>query len=436
MAPKNLWTRRDIIKAGLKTVGLGGLGSCGVLGPLAAKLLAQSESTFPYILTVYCSGGWDQTMVFDNKIGKADIAQEAGAYADVGLGDIPFVSHPNRPSVNDFFSSYGKNAIIVNGLYCQSLSKDLALQSMLGCIPVRYNRPVDWMSYYAYSLNAGAPIPHAVIGAPFMPGDFPTASFNITKNYLEQLGQAIPATESLGSAGETALSTFRGKVFEHSLKRSPAKSRDGDKINALATAFTRSKAAAAAISSAANKVGPQGSDSDFVHHGKLALELFAQGYAQSATIQAGSDNEWATEQSHYQKQNISYETLFFGLNTLLSEALTKGVDKNLILIVMSERGRSPFLTNPVTGKSGTGKSAWPYTSTLLWGKGLTGGKVVGSTDSLLRGIKINPLFGESTGSGDVLLEMGHIMSAIYLNTGVPYKLMAADKEPLAVILQA
>ena len=34
---------------------------------------------YPYILLVYCDGGWDQTMVFDSKIGVSTAAQESGA---------------------------------------------------------------------------------------------------------------------------------------------------------------------------------------------------------------------------------------------------------------------------------------------------------------------------------------------------------------------
>ena len=58
---------------------------------------AATPPVTPFILMVYCSGGWDPTMVFDDKAGSALVAQEPGAVAAVGAGNIPFVDHPARP---------------------------------------------------------------------------------------------------------------------------------------------------------------------------------------------------------------------------------------------------------------------------------------------------------------------------------------------------
>jgi hypothetical protein len=110
--------------------------------------------------------------------------------------------------------------------------------------------------------------------------------------------------------------------------------------------------------------------------------------------------------------------------------LTKGVYGNLVIVVTSERGRSPRLDADGC------KHAWPFTSTLLWGAGLAGGRVAGLTDDYGRGRKVNPLFGEPTGrTDDVYLDMAHLISALYLKNGVAYRLLVPDHKPLAVILQ-
>jgi uncharacterized protein (DUF1501 family) len=54
-----------------------------------------------------------------------------------------------------------------------------------------------------------------------------------------------------------------------------------------------------------------------------------------------------------------------------------------VFVVMSEMGRTPALNN------GDGKDHWPYTSVLVMGPGLRGGRVIGATDEFYYGERID-----------------------------------------------
>src|SRR5262245_7665492 len=109
-------TRRALVKRGGQATA--GLAAACAFRPFTAH---AGSSFLPYILLVHCSGGWDTTMVFDNKLGVASCTSEDGAFAANGLGGISYVGHASRPAVTNFFDAYGLNAAIVNGIKAGSL---------------------------------------------------------------------------------------------------------------------------------------------------------------------------------------------------------------------------------------------------------------------------------------------------------------------------
>ena len=383
----------------------------------------------PFILMVYCSGGWDQTMVFDDKTTSVFAAKEPGAVAANGAGSIPYVDHPARPSVRAFFDTYGGNAVIVNGLSVGSMVNRYQVRNALAATPPGKLRPVDWLSFYTSSLNPVLDIPHAVIDAPYIPGDYTDVATRLTAETMGQYGKPNPGADPLGNTGEKALAKFRATAYG-TLYNAAGDSLDGEKYRALYYAASREGLIEARLAAALTAIGPQGSDSAFVRNGKLAVELFAAGASQTATVQAGGDLAWDTRTDHYAKASVLFENLFSGLNSILSYAAAKGVAGRTIVIVVSEGGRNPQLN------AQGGKGPWPYTSALLWGPGLAGGSAYGLTDAALRGLRIDPLFGGQTGNSVATLTMANVMAALYVKTNVPTKLILPNTVPLSLILSS
>lgn len=391
--------------------------------------MITASSFIPFILLVHVSGGWDTTMVFDNKIGSAYVSQESGASAATGAGNIAFVDHPSRPAVKAFFDTYGANAAIVNGLNAGGIERRTALRTMMGAVPPTRYRHTDWLSFYTYSTNPVMNLPHVVIDAPWLPGDYASVAVRLSSASVADYTAAVPANESLGATGETALAAFRKTAYGTFYTAANDKSVDSDKLKALFYSYARESSLYADLPKAVQTLGDVSADTQFVKNGKLAVELFAQGSTQAVTVQSGPDNEWDTTTDNFARQTDSYQALFSGLSSILAYATTRGVAGKMILIVTSERGRAPRLN------SSGGKGAWPFTSALLWGVGIKGGTVAGLTDATLRGMPIDPIFGGQTTTNGPL-EMANIMAGIYLKTNVPTNILLPDHKPLSPILLA
>jgi hypothetical protein len=113
----------------------------------------------------------------------------------------------------------------------------------------------------------------------------------------------------------------------------------------------------------------------------------------------GSSLVWDTHASNDQIQSYLFEDLFYGLKQLAQMlALTPGEVAPTLLeettvVVFSEMGRTPQLNDA------DGKDHWPYTSVLLFGAGLAGGRVIGGLDTNYYGVPVDPVSGDIAGEG-------------------------------------
>ena len=407
--------RRTFIQGGLCAA----LATFLYRGGWSGRAMAQS-SFAPFVLHIHASGGWDTTMVFDNKIRKAGVSKEPGAVSATGAGNIKYVDHVNRPAVKTFFDTYGGNAAIVNGINAGGINRTHALKLMMGAVPPGRFRHTDWISFYTYSTNPVMPLPHLVIDAPWMPGEYSSIATQLPSSLIDTYAGGLAG--NLDTDAESALATFRSASFAKLATNANGKSLDGDKLNALAQSYARNAILYTETKKAVATMGDTSADSSFVRNGKLAIEMFAQGSSQAVTLQSGPDNEWDTTTDNFDRQTVKFEDLFSGLSSILAYASTRGVASKILVIVTSERGRAPILN------AAGGKDAWSSTSALLYGVGIKGGTTVG-----LRALPIDPIFG---GVADNLppLEMGNVMAAIYLKTNVPIKILLPNHTPLSSIL--
>lgn len=396
----------------------------------APKTLAQATGEAPHILLVYASGGWDPTMVFDNKLDSPYVEGETGIIPSTGANNIPFLHHASRPAVNTWFQNYGYNAVIVNGIYSPSLERQSAFAGMFTAIPSGKNRPVDFLTYYAASLRPTSLAPHIVFDAPYAPGDYEQVAVKLSRTHLNEYLNGTENGPTLTESHETALFDYHKVVWGKFLDTIHPNSLDSSKVRSIYANILREKNLKKALKGAALKLGSQGSESQLLRSGKLALEMFANGSSLCATIQAGRTRYWDTSHAHISRQNAGFQNLFGDLAKIINHAATLGLQNKLLIIVASEMGKSPRFNDR------QGKDPWPYTSVLLWGGLLNGGTVHGRTDRYLRGVKIDPVFGTQTSDTMIQPRLANIFSAIYLAAGVPYKLILPEYKPISSILSS
>ena len=412
-------SRRNLCKLGLL-----GTTSFGALPRLYAQNPAPQDDFYPWILQVFVSGGWDPTMVFDNKIGVASCAQEPGWRAAKSASGIDFVDHPERKSVKEFFDRYGGNASIVNGINSKAITYPEAIANMFGAVPDKRFRRCDWLSFYAALLNPTADMPHVIINAPYMPGEYAPSTIRLSSARITEILQT--KSQPLGDDNESALLNFRNMMFQQIAATQNGASLDSEKLLTLYHQFLRNDRSIANIKKISQAIGPQKSqESDFLYHGKIAIELFQKKYSQCVSLQAGKEREWETPRDHFDTQSILYQNLFDDLNQIFAYAKAAGVLDRMIVMVISERGRSPMLN------AKQGKSAWPFTSGLFWGVGIANAKVIQASDDSLLAKPINPVF---DGNGNLIIEMRNIMAAIYLLCNAPAALLLPQVTPLSLLM--
>ena len=109
-----MWTRRQF-----------GLLTAGLFAPrtLLARPVSASDRKF---LFIFNDGGWDTGHVFTPywDIHGAMMEPEAAAASANG---ISFIDHPDRPSVRQFFETWGGQTAVLNGMEVRSITHDCLL---------------------------------------------------------------------------------------------------------------------------------------------------------------------------------------------------------------------------------------------------------------------------------------------------------------------
>ena len=113
-----MFNRRSLLKAsgaGLLAAGL----------PLSfgasANPLVSGKLKF---LFVFAGGGWDTTRVFASEFTNGNVDMEPDAERATS-GDLRWVSHWSRPSVDAFMRAYANEIAIVNGMMVRSISHEI-----------------------------------------------------------------------------------------------------------------------------------------------------------------------------------------------------------------------------------------------------------------------------------------------------------------------
>ena len=396
----------------------------------ACSMLSNAaQAAPPFLLVVYASGGWDQTMVFDDKTDAQGVQTQTGLSKGSGGGAISYQTHADRPAVRTFFTDYGDRSAIVNGLFIGGMDRYSAQKQLLSVIPQGKSRAVEWATLYADSSGFSGELPYVNFAAPFAPGEYLAKATHLSAATIADYLTVVPSSTDLGASGEAALKALRSAAMAKVITKIAANSLDFDKLNALTTGYANEAKIAAQLATAVKAVGTQGSSDTFTYQAKLALKLFHQGATIAATVQAGRSGAWTTSKANFSLQSAAFQTLFADLAIILTYAKKLGLSDKLTLVVMSEGGRAPRLNEDA------GKGPWPYTSMLLWGATINGGKVVGLTDGNLRGIPIDPIFGGAGKDSSVMLTPANVWSALYTKAGFDTGAMIGPTPALAQVIK-
>ncbi len=395
-------SRRDLLSRVLgPAIGLGALGALGAARrPALARAdgdgVAGHQRRF---LFVYANGGWDPLHLF------APLYDVTGAYCDptgtaAEVGGLTFIDSGNRPSVRAFFEAHAHRACTLNGFEVRSIAHDNCRRLLMtGTTSVTAD---DWGAILAAEADDAPPAPYLVVTGP---------------SFAAARAQGVVRAGSAGQLGALLDgSTLDGLIAE---RRTPWGSEAAAAVDAVVAARVARRLAAspdawaasyatsvddlarlhAAAATTSFVAGPT-----FAEQASVALDALATGASRCALVTHNGVQD-LTWDSHgvIRKQSDHFEDLFAALGALLTEMESRvgvlGVPliEEICVVVVSEMGRTPYLNEL------GGKDHWTYTSAMLVGSGVAGGRSIGGYDDRVTGLPVDLLTGESTQTGTPLL---------------------------------
>lgn len=402
----------------------GCLGSAAVLGsglhiPRARAAVSGSDLKFVF---VFNSGGWDPTRVFATEFSNRNVAMEARADLATRSG-VSWVSHPDRPSVDAFFTAHADRMLVANGMLVRSIAHEIC--TMIAMTGSTSGFAPDWPAIIASAASDRYTLPHLVLGGPSFPGELGVAVARSGGNgQLEGLlsGDIIDRSDTpVSGLSQPA----QGTIDRYLLRRAAARAAagGGDADSAMVTALSDAMQKAVALKDYRYVMDFTGG-TDLSSQASVAVDALQVGLSRCVSL--GYLGNWDTHVENDAGQSPLFESLFLGLGQLMSLLVsTPGsaggtLADETVVVVLSEMGRTPEL-NPAGGKD-----HWPYTSAMIVGPNFTTGRVVGGFDDGYYGKTIDLGTGEEDSGG-------RLLSAEALGATL---LAAADIDPHEHIMDA
>jgi uncharacterized protein (DUF1501 family) len=378
-----MYTRRSLLRA---TAGLAGAAALGV------PRRAQARVAGPLLKFVFVVnyGGWDPTRVFASALEDPSVSTEAAATAATA-GGLAFVDHPERPSVRAWFERHAARSVVFNGMLVPSVAHEACLRlALTGQLSAE---AADWGTLLAAAAAAAYPAPHVVLQAPSFPG--PHGGLVTRTGSGQQLAALLSGDIAAWSDVPVARTTAEADAVMHAaLARRVAAAaerarpgREAELVEGLRGAVDR----AGSLLGLADTVA--WSAVTFGEQVALAVDLLARGLTRVTTL-AFATHGWDTHFDNDLHQSAAFEGLFAALLDLSAglEARPGACGGTLadetVVVVLSEMGRAPALN------AANGKDHWPYTSALVTGPNLAGGRVIGAFDALFYGKPVDFATGE------------------------------------------
>lgn len=358
-----------------------GLAAAALAAPRASRAQAGTVNRFLFVQAV---GGWDPLCVFAPLFGHAGIDMEPEA-EPFTLGDLTLVDHPGRPAVRAFFEAHGEQVLVLDGLSVRSVNHETCQAvAMTGGTS---ESGTDWATRLADARRDAYRLPHVVVAGPAFPGEHGT----IVSRAQGRLQALIDG--GVFEQADVAVEPPHfgvGPVVDRYLARRAA---------GFAAAAPESRLRAAHVEAVARAQGLVADrlDLSLRSGGSLdarldsAVSALAQGLCRCAS--AATDFVFDTHADNSLQVGL-FEAFFTSLHALrLRLASTEGptgrpLIEDTLVVVGSEMGRTP------AWNATRGRDHWPFTSMMLVGPGLKGGRSVGGYTAGYGGVGIDPATGE------------------------------------------
>lgn len=391
---------------------------------LLPNTLHAASYSGPLWVFVQASGGWDPTSLCDPKgyleedldtnlrptstsmnksFANADIATSTSAsaikYAPIRGRDDNNIDY----EFSTFFDKYGADLLVVNGIDTQTNGHEAGRRYMMsGKLSEGYPA--------ISALIAGISMPSSPLA--FITGGGYDETFGVVAGTRLSNMNAINELAFVNKRNETTTyvsqSDFeRLKLANASRTKRTIASQKLESIKKLAQQYGLAHSGSNELEKLVEYLPedvtthPDRNNSVF-SQGRFAMAGYKAGLTSSVNISIGG---FDTHGNHDAAHIPRLARLLKGVDLLQQEAEHQGISNDVVFVIGSEFGRTPGYNG------GNGKDHWSVSSMMFMGKGIQGGRAIGSSTHRHKANKINPSTLANDDNG-VNITYAHINKAI------------------------
>lgn len=410
--------RRTLLKSGAA------LFACSAL-PWWEVATAQAQNRTKNLIVVLAPGGWDISACLDPKPQSELVATPPGELKT--FGDLELLTGPERPAVEQFFSTWSANAAVLHGIEVRSIAHEECSKRILTGTNSASNPDIG--SIIGRQAEGQVPVPYMVLGNTAFTGPYTGSSGRVgLTGQLSTLltpERAYPfennTTRFNPDAAESDLiRDFVRRRADHVMQTRGQAGVNREKLNDFKLAVDNSQA----LRSLSDSFGEQQFALEFEPQINLAIRVLKDGISRSVIIQ--DPNDWDTHDDNDNRQFANLQMLYTNLQTLMGRLESEALLDDTIVVVMSEMSRTP------QKNQGNGKDHWPVTSSLILGASVNGGRSYGATSDSVESLPVSPETGELDDAG-VRLNGKHFAATVLELTGADSTEHFPDARPILAL---
>jgi hypothetical protein len=378
-------------------------------GSWMKKAYAENEPyAGPFLITFHASGGWDQTLLCDP---KGRVNEEAvDPVNNYFIDDITQVGNFDVAPVEgnvEFFERFKDKLLVINGIDNQTLSHETGTRH-IWCGSTQSNAPsltalaaaavepqpnLAFLTYGGYDRTAG------LVGVTRIPD----ANAITEIAFPDQLSPSIEDSYLFNQTTRDRLSLARTERFNRLISNSSLP-HETQALNLLLDARSGDNELAQLV----EHLPVLDFGNDLYMQAQVAMACFKAGVTVSANLSIGG---FDTHGDHDASHEPTMQALIDGVNFAWDEAERQGIADQVIFVVGSDFGRTPWYNEF------EGKDHWQVASMMMMGPGITGNRVIGGSDPYLNNLKVDPATLAISESG-TSINPGHIHAALRELLGV------------------
>jgi hypothetical protein len=365
------------------------------LTPLVPRLARASSNPAKRVVMIRAWGAWDVTYCLDPRLSSASVdgpdsdgspgTNSIETFGSSGGIDI-MVNDTSRGSVTEFFDAHADQSIVVRGIYTGSIVHDECRIRMTTGTRSGNNPDFGVLSCVEHADDYVLPYIDLTGGAYTGPYAALTGNLGARKQIIGLLDRDLaipPPTDQTftfpqfnpGDSGRAVLDSYVSSRTERFLERDLGGGPTAQRLADLTESQSRRDLLREDKDIFIDNLN-FGSSGTFLQQAQLAVTLLASGVCYSVGLDSGLN--WDTHDD-ISDQNALYQSLFSGLGSLIEALQEAGLYEDTLIVVVSEFSRTPKINED------GGKDHWGFTSSLLLGGGIDGGRVLGGTDNSLVG---------------------------------------------------